>query len=117
MQNSWLNTPVDQRILFKSPPSDRWKLATRLLGVDVTQLGGDAENGRRVVAAEDRDGDFALGERREQRGHFGANRVGEGECGEEGAVVGDAEDREAGVEKRANGGVGFEGEPFGVAAL
>lgn len=42
MQNSWLNTPVDQRILFKSPPSDRWKLATRLLGVDVTQLGGDA---------------------------------------------------------------------------
>ena len=42
MQNSWLNAEVDRRILFKSPPSDRWKLATRLLGVDVTQLGGDA---------------------------------------------------------------------------
>jgi putative transcriptional regulator len=42
MQNSWLNTPVDSSILFKAPVADRWKLATRLLGVDVTQLGGDA---------------------------------------------------------------------------
>ncbi len=42
LQNSWLNTPVDQRILFSAPIADRWKLATRLLGVDVTQLGGAA---------------------------------------------------------------------------
>lgn len=42
LQNSWLNTPVDTRILFKAPVAERWKLATRLLGVDVTQLGGDA---------------------------------------------------------------------------
>lgn len=42
LQNSWLNAAVDQRILFNSPPSERWKLATRLLGVDVTQLGGQA---------------------------------------------------------------------------
>lgn len=42
LQNSWLNTPVDRRILFKAPVADRWKLATRLLGVDVTQLGGEA---------------------------------------------------------------------------
>lgn len=42
LQNSWLNTPVDQRILFSAPIAERWKLATRLLGVDVTQLGGAA---------------------------------------------------------------------------
>lgn len=42
LQNSWLNTPVDQAILFRTPPSDRWSAATRLLGVDVTQLAGPA---------------------------------------------------------------------------
>lgn len=42
LSNSWLNTPVDSSILFRAPPSERWKLATRLLGVDVTQLAGKA---------------------------------------------------------------------------
>lgn len=42
LANSWLNTPVDSAILFRAPAADRWKLATRLLGVDVTQLGGAA---------------------------------------------------------------------------
>lgn len=42
LSNSWLNTPVDSAILFRTPASERWKLATRLLGVDVTQLGGEA---------------------------------------------------------------------------
>ena len=36
--NSWLNTPVDRAILFESPVAARWEAATRLLGVDVTQL-------------------------------------------------------------------------------
>ena len=36
--NAWLNTPADSAILFKTPISDRWRDATRLLGVDVTQL-------------------------------------------------------------------------------
>lgn len=38
LNNSWLNTPVDQAILFKTPIRDRWQAATRLLGVDVTQI-------------------------------------------------------------------------------
>ena len=42
LHNSWLNTPVDRQILFKTPARDRWQAATRLLGVDVTQLAGDA---------------------------------------------------------------------------
>lgn len=42
LSNSWLNTPVDSAILFRTPAAERWKLATRLLGVDVTQLGGQA---------------------------------------------------------------------------
>ena len=36
--NSWLNTPVDRAILFEAPVAARWEAATRLLGVDVTQL-------------------------------------------------------------------------------
>ncbi|MCI0749675.1 MAG: YqgE/AlgH family protein [Nevskiales bacterium] len=36
--NSWLNTPVDRAILFDLPPTRRWQAATRLLGVEVTQL-------------------------------------------------------------------------------
>ena len=42
LHNAWLNTPVDRQILFKTPARDRWQAATRLLGVDVTQLAGNA---------------------------------------------------------------------------
>jgi putative transcriptional regulator len=42
LENSWLNTPVNRPILFDTPASSRWQAATRLLGVDVTQLAGDA---------------------------------------------------------------------------
>lgn len=39
--NSWLNAPASGTILFHTPARDRWKEATRLLGVDVTQLSND----------------------------------------------------------------------------
>jgi putative transcriptional regulator len=42
LQNSWLNTPVDSKVLFKMPARDRWQQATRLLGLDVTQLASGA---------------------------------------------------------------------------
>ena len=42
LSNAWLNTPVDKAILFDTPVAARWSAATRLLGVDVTQLTGDA---------------------------------------------------------------------------
>jgi putative transcriptional regulator len=38
LRNSWLNTPVDRSILFHTPVGDRWRAATRLLGVDITHL-------------------------------------------------------------------------------
>ncbi|WP_029890048.1 YqgE/AlgH family protein [Polycyclovorans algicola] len=38
LSNAWLNTPVDQQILFQTPIEERWQAATRLLGVDITQL-------------------------------------------------------------------------------
>ena len=40
--NSWLNTPVDSAILFETPAPGRWQAAAKLLGIDVTQLAGDA---------------------------------------------------------------------------
>jgi putative transcriptional regulator len=42
LQNAWLNTPVDSAILFQVPARTRWQAATRLLGLDVTQLTGVA---------------------------------------------------------------------------
>lgn len=42
LHNAWLNTQVNEQILFEIPVRDRWQAATRLLGVDVTQLAGDA---------------------------------------------------------------------------
>lgn len=42
LHNSWLNTPISSQVLFQIPVRDRWQAATRLLGVDVTQLAGHA---------------------------------------------------------------------------
>ncbi|TXH05219.1 MAG: YqgE/AlgH family protein [Nevskiaceae bacterium] len=42
LSNAWLNTPVDAAILFDTPARERWKAATRLLGVDVTQISAGA---------------------------------------------------------------------------
>lgn len=38
LANTWLNTPVDSTVLFQTPARIRWKSATRLIGLDVTQL-------------------------------------------------------------------------------
>ena len=38
MRNAWLNTPVDRSILFDLNASERWRAATRLLGLDVGHL-------------------------------------------------------------------------------
>jgi putative transcriptional regulator len=42
MSNSWLNTPVDDQVLFGTPVADRWLAATRLLGVDISHLASSA---------------------------------------------------------------------------
>ena len=42
LANSWLNTPVDSSVLFKTPARSRWQSATRLIGLDVTQLSSGA---------------------------------------------------------------------------
>ncbi len=40
--NSWINVPVDESILFTVPPDLRWEQAARLLGIDVRLLGVEA---------------------------------------------------------------------------
>ncbi len=42
LQNAWLNTPVDFSVLFRTPVASRWQDATRLIGLDITQLGSGA---------------------------------------------------------------------------
>lgn len=42
LANSWLNTPVDSAIIFKTPARSRWQSATRLLGLEVSQLSSGA---------------------------------------------------------------------------
>lgn len=42
LQNSWLNTPVDSAVLFATPARSRWQSATRLLGLDISQLSSGA---------------------------------------------------------------------------
>ncbi len=39
--NSWLTTPVDAEILFKTPIEQRWKKATEKLGIDLAHLSSD----------------------------------------------------------------------------
>lgn len=39
--NSWLTTPADIEILFKTPIEQRWKKATEKLGIDVAHLSTD----------------------------------------------------------------------------
>lgn len=42
LHNAWLNTPVSGQILFRTPIHNRWQEATRLLGIDVSQIAGNA---------------------------------------------------------------------------
>ena len=43
MENAWLNTRADERIVFDTPIEERWFAATRTMGVrDPTQLTGYA---------------------------------------------------------------------------
>ncbi len=39
--NSWLSGPVDSRIIFETPPEQRWEAAATLLGVDLSLLSSD----------------------------------------------------------------------------
>ena len=41
-QNAWLNGPADRDILFSMPLEQRWTAAAAHLGVDLTQLSGEA---------------------------------------------------------------------------
>ena len=41
-QNAWLTVEADERLLFDTPPEQRWQAAVDLLGIDLTQLSSDA---------------------------------------------------------------------------
>ena len=34
--NGWLSLPADDRVLFQTPDSDKWKQAAQLYGIDIT---------------------------------------------------------------------------------
>lgn len=40
VDNSWLSGPADADVIFKTDVNDRWKAATKLLGVDINQISG-----------------------------------------------------------------------------
>ncbi len=42
LQNSWLSTPMDAAVLFQTPVNARWESASRLIGLDIAQLGSGA---------------------------------------------------------------------------
>lgn len=42
LENSWLNTPSDSSIIFKTPPASRWSAAANLIGIDPNLLSSQA---------------------------------------------------------------------------
>lgn len=40
--NTWLNCPADEQIIFNTPVTERWKAAAQLIGVDLSLLSNDA---------------------------------------------------------------------------
>jgi putative transcriptional regulator len=38
VQNAWLTTPADDRVLFETPFEKRWHAAGRLLGIDLATI-------------------------------------------------------------------------------
>lgn len=41
-QNTWLNCPADEQIIFNTPTEKRWEEAAKLIGVDLQLLSNDA---------------------------------------------------------------------------
>jgi putative transcriptional regulator len=42
LNNAWLTLPADADMLFKTPPQQLWQAAANALGIDITQLSGEA---------------------------------------------------------------------------
>jgi putative transcriptional regulator len=42
LNNAWLTLPADANLLFNTPPERLWQVAANSLGIDITQLSGDA---------------------------------------------------------------------------
>lgn len=40
--NTWLNCPGEEQIIFDTPAEDRWKAAAKLIGIDLTLLSSDS---------------------------------------------------------------------------
>jgi putative transcriptional regulator len=40
--NTWLNCPADEQVIFNTPPEERWKAAAKLIGIDLSLLSNDA---------------------------------------------------------------------------
>jgi putative transcriptional regulator len=42
MADNWLLVPASEQVMFNTPFSQRWQLAAKLVGVDITSIIGDA---------------------------------------------------------------------------
>lgn len=45
IENTWLSVPADSKILFHTPPTQRWRAAATSLGIDLTLLSCTAGHG------------------------------------------------------------------------
>jgi putative transcriptional regulator len=45
IENSWLNAPSDNAVIFEHPPVNRWKAAADLVGIDISLLTSQAGHG------------------------------------------------------------------------
>ena len=39
--NTWLSCPAEEQIIFDTPPTERWKAAAKLIGIDLSLLSSD----------------------------------------------------------------------------
>jgi putative transcriptional regulator len=45
VENSWLNTPCGEAILYETPVNQRWNAAASQLGIDINRLTAPAGHG------------------------------------------------------------------------
>jgi putative transcriptional regulator len=43
-ENGWLTAPANEKVLFSVSDEDKWKMAAKIVGVDITMMGGMSGN-------------------------------------------------------------------------
>ncbi len=42
LTNTWLTVPANPEVIFDTPFADRWRVAARIIGIDISQISSDA---------------------------------------------------------------------------